>query len=166
MLLDQGLMPLITKATRITNHTSTLIDYIYTNTPEKVLQAGICLADISDHLPVFCTVSDKLPVVNDSKFFRDFKNFDDNLFLNDIRNVDFNSLISNDVNESMNNVINILEEISDKHAPLRKLSNKKKKQLNKPWISNGILKSIKRKQKLFKTNFLSNDPEKVKQYKI
>jgi hypothetical protein len=30
MLLDQGLMPLITKATRITHHTSTLIDHIYT----------------------------------------------------------------------------------------------------------------------------------------
>jgi hypothetical protein len=42
MLLDQGLMPLITKATRITHHTSTLIDHIYTNTPQKVLRAGIC----------------------------------------------------------------------------------------------------------------------------
>ena len=68
--------------------------------------------------------------------------------------------------ESMYNVMNILQEISDKHAPLRKLSHKKTKQLNKPWISNAILKSIKRKQKLFKTHFLSNDPEKVKQYKI
>ena len=38
---------------------------------------------------------------------------------------------------------NTLREISDKHAPLRKLSHKKKKQLNKPWTSNAILKSIK-----------------------
>ena len=49
---------------------------------------------------------------------------------------------------------------------MRKLTHKKKQQLNKPWISNAIVKSIKRKQKLFKTHFLSNDPEKVKQYKI
>ena len=101
MLLDQRLMPLITKATRITNHTSTLIDHIYTNIPQKVLQARICLADITDHFPVFCTVSNKLPVNNDTKLFRDFTNFDNGLFLNDIRNVDFNGLINNDVNESM-----------------------------------------------------------------
>ena len=113
-----------------------------------------------------CTVSNKLPVNNDTKVFGDFTNFDNELFLNDIRNVHFNGLINNDVNESMYNVMNTLQEISDKHAPLRKLSHKKTKQLNKPWISNAIVKSIKRKQKLFKTHFLSNDPEKVKQYKI
>ena len=31
MLLDQGFMPLIAKATRLTDHTSTLIDHIYAN---------------------------------------------------------------------------------------------------------------------------------------
>ena len=35
MLLDTGFIPLITKATRITDHTSTLIDHIYTNVPQK-----------------------------------------------------------------------------------------------------------------------------------
>ena len=54
MLLDAGFMPLITKATRITDHTSTLIDHIYTNVPHKVCKSGICLADITDHLPIFC----------------------------------------------------------------------------------------------------------------
>ena len=34
MLLDLGYMPLITKATRITDHTTTLIDHIYTNVPQ------------------------------------------------------------------------------------------------------------------------------------
>ena len=53
MLWGRGLMPVITKATRITDHTLSLIDHIYTDTPEKVIKAGICLADVSDHLPVF-----------------------------------------------------------------------------------------------------------------
>ena len=53
MLLDLGYMPPITKATRITDHTATLIDHIYTNVPKKITKAGICLADITDHLPVF-----------------------------------------------------------------------------------------------------------------
>ena len=101
MLLDQGLMPLITKATRITHHTSALTDHIYTNTPQKVLRAGICLVNISDHLPVFCTICNKLPINKDTHFYRDFKNFDSDLFLNDIRNINFNIFIKSDVNESM-----------------------------------------------------------------
>ena len=52
-ILDLSFMSLITKATRITNYTSTLIDHIYTNVPEKIIKAGICVADISDHLPIF-----------------------------------------------------------------------------------------------------------------
>jgi hypothetical protein len=42
MLFDLGFMPVITKATRVTDHTSSLIDHIYTNTPEKVIKSGIC----------------------------------------------------------------------------------------------------------------------------
>ncbi|CAH3173499.1 unnamed protein product, partial [Porites evermanni] len=51
-LLSLGFMPIITKPTRITDHTATLIDHIYTNTPEKLIKSGLCLADISDHLPL------------------------------------------------------------------------------------------------------------------
>ena len=50
ILFDLGFMAVITKSTRVTDHTSSLIDHIYTNTPEKVIKSGICLADISDHL--------------------------------------------------------------------------------------------------------------------
>ena len=64
----------------------------------------------------------------------------------------------------MNNVISALQSLPDKHAPMRKLSNKKRKQSAKPWISNAILKSIKRRQELFETHFLNNDPNKVTYY--
>ena len=58
-----------------------------------------------------------------------------------------------------------LQQITDKHAPVRKLSNKMRAQLRKPWITSAIFKSIKKRQKLFTTHFLSNDPNKVKEYK-
>ncbi len=54
MLFSYNLLPLITKPTRITDYTSTLIDHIYTNAPIHNTVSGICLVDISDHLPVFC----------------------------------------------------------------------------------------------------------------
>ena len=35
-----------------------------------------------------------------------------------------------------------------------------RKQFSKPWITNGILKSIKNKQSIYRTHFLSNNPKK------
>ena len=166
MLLDLSFLPIITKATRITDHTSTLIDHIYTNVPGKTITAGICLADVSDHLPVFCTIANKLRVTNETKYFRDFSTFNHEAFQNALANIDFKSLVTEDVNVSMNNITQTLQQISDLHAPVRKASKQKLKQLKKPWISNAILTSIKKKQKLFKTHFLSNDQSKIKKYKV
>ena len=45
----------------------------------------------------------------------------------------------------MNRVTQTLQQISDMHAPVRRASKQKRKQLNKPWISNAILTSIKKK---------------------
>jgi len=90
MLLDLGYMPLITKATRITDHTATLIDHIYTNVQQIITKAGICLADITDHLPVYCTVRNQLPVHRETKYFRDFSHFDQHLFLSDLEDIDIN----------------------------------------------------------------------------
>ena len=166
MILSLGFLPIITKATRITDHTATLIDHIYTNVPQKVLKAGICLADISDHLPIFCTVANKLPVTDDLRYFRDFSNFNDDLFLNDIAEIDLERLANDDnVNNSMNGIASALQSITDRHAPMRKATNQKRKLIRKPWISKAILISIKRRQKLFKSHFLSSDPIKIRTYK-
>ena len=65
----------------------------------------------------------------------------------------------------MNSIEEKLRLISDKHSPLRKASKQKKKQLEKPWISKAILKSVKKKQRFFRSHYLSNDPRKIKDYK-
>ena len=161
MLLDLGFMPLITK-----DHTSTLIDHIYTIMPGKPITAGICLADVSDHLPIFCTIANKLSASTEIKYYRDYSKFDNEAFLNSLASIDFRSLVTCDVNASMNRVTQILQQISDKHAPVRRASKQRRKQLNKPWISNAILISIKKKQKRFMTHFLSNNQEKVRKYKV
>ena len=46
--------PLITLPSRITSHTATLIDNIFSNHVEhSYLRSGLLLTDISDHLPIF-----------------------------------------------------------------------------------------------------------------
>lgn len=135
MLLGSSYMPMITKATRITDHTSTLIDHIYTNVPQKISKTGICLADITDHLPIFCTINNTVTTHNTDKYYRDFSKFNHEMFLHDIEKVDFNTLISADVNESMTKLVNQIQLVTDKHAPIRRMSNKKNKLTKKPWIT-------------------------------
>ena len=55
MLHSNNISPIITKPTRITNYTATLIDHIYTNNTSQMI-SGIATIDISDHLPTFCIV--------------------------------------------------------------------------------------------------------------
>ena len=45
------------------------------------------------------------------------------------------------------------------------MSQSKEKQFSKPWITSGILKSIKNKQGMYRTQFLSNNPVKTAEYK-
>ena len=55
-MYNNGFMPLITRPTRITNSSATLIDNIFTNQFSSQLGEslqGILLTDISDHYPVF-----------------------------------------------------------------------------------------------------------------
>ena len=52
-LSSSGYMPLITKPTRITKSTATLIDNIFTNNLSRTEHSsGIIINDISDHLPI------------------------------------------------------------------------------------------------------------------
>ena len=58
-----------------------------------------------------------------------------------------------------------MEEVTRKHAPIKEVPCSKLKQFDKPWISNGILKSIKVKQQIYRSHLFSNDVRKVAQYK-
>ena len=51
------------------------------------------------------------------------------------------------------------------HAPMRKLTRKQQKLINNPWISRGILKSIKTKQKMYLTHFVKCNLEQKQLYK-
>ena len=69
-------------------------------------KAGICLGDITDHLPVFFTVGNQVRFRQESKYFRDFSHFDNGLFFkSDLEAIDFNHIVNEEVNESMNNII-------------------------------------------------------------
>ena len=55
------------------------------------------------------------------------------------------------MNKLFSSFYNKYNTIVDKHAPMKKLSNRKAKQLSKPWITNGIRAATKFKNKLYAT---------------
>ena len=56
---------------------------------------------------------------------------------------------SNEVGKLFSNFIVLVSATINTHAPLTKASRKKRKLMNKLWITKGILVSIRRKQKLY-----------------
>ena len=53
-LYSYGFVPLINRPTRITSHSATIIDNIFTNNHEALIKScqGILVTDLSDHFPV------------------------------------------------------------------------------------------------------------------
>ena len=167
MLYSNNFLPLITKPTRLTDHSSTLIDHIYTNAPIENTTSGIALADISDHLPVFCICNAPTSKNKHITYYRDYSNFCKEQYLADISQINWPDLCSTstDLHEITCACMNKVKDIVNKHAHLKKATNSKMKQLNKPWLTQGLLKSIKRKQKMYKSHFFSKNSMKIKEYK-
>ena len=63
------------------------------------------------------------------------------------------------IDDNVNSLIAIFKYILDRHAPLRPMSKKEQRLSNKPWITPGILNSIKTNSQNY---FKSNNPDKKK----
>ena len=160
------LIPTVDKPTRVHRTSATLIDNIFVNNPDKLLASGNIVSDISDHFSQFCittSAKDKFRQVKNVKI-RDYSRFSGDRFNDDLTEVDWDQLIANGatcVNKLFSSFYNKYNAIVNKHAPMRKLSNRKAKQLSKPWITSGIRAAIKVKYKLYATG----DEVRYKQYR-
>ena len=157
--------PLITLPSRITSHTASLIDNIFSNHVEhSYLRSGLLITDISDHLPIFSISSDHIRTHQrqESLFVRDKCEQNISNFLDELNYIDWSNLDGyNDPKICYSKFLERYTKAYEKHFPLKKL--KRRPQLRKPWISQGLLKSIKQKNKLYK-QYLSN-PSSLKQEK-
>ena len=63
------------------------------------------------------------------------------------------------------NFISNFKTVIDKHAPMKKLSQKQTKLLSKPWITKEISVSIRNKQKMYVTHFKNGDIKQKTFYK-
>ena len=146
--------PQITKPTRVTNNSATLIDNIFTNIHNSNILSGILLTDITDHFPIFHITElnhtiETRPQATVS--FRRFTKAEKDKFVEQIRNTDWDSIVNghDDVNFATSAFTNTFTETFNNCFPITTL-NPKKKRIIKPWITPAILTSVYQKNKLYR----------------
>ena len=95
---------------------------------------------------------------------RDFSKFCTVRFNNDLAGVQWDNILingQNDVNKMFSSFYNKFNKVVNKHAPIKKLSGRKAKELSKPWITAGLKRSVRVKYKLY----ASGDEIKYKYYR-
>ena len=115
---------LISHPTRETNHSSTCIDNIITNMPEKINSAGVIETDLSDHYAVFAVVnsnsSEKIHHQKLTSYRRAYNKMTKITFIENIRNQNWSTVFNeNDINIKYNNFINIFTQHMNSCFPVR-----------------------------------------------
>ena len=160
--------PHILQPTRITDHSATLIDNIYFNSVDHFTTSGNIIYDISDHLPNFLIISKlNFKIFKNGVFVRDYSHYNEEDLITETGDVNWETVYnSDDVNLAFNTFFNKLNMITEKHVPLKKLSKNKVKLLTKPWITKGLMISIKNKNKLYKLYLKSKNGYYLSKFKL
>lgn len=167
-MFTQGYLPLITKPTRITRQTATLIDHIYSNKLSLNYTTGILITDLADHFGTFILSKSTTSLTAQHNFTSVRKQKPDNItaFRNELAKIDFSSVLqSNCPNESYNKFIDLYMQSYDNTCPLKKIKLTRKMLQREPWITNGILTSSKKKQKLFHNKMKHPNEQNIQKYK-
>ena len=164
MMFSSAFYPLITRPTRISNTSATLIDNIFVNKIEENYKCGILFTDLSDHLPVFLTTNNSLQLKVRSDInikHRLINNKTINQLCQGLECEDWNEIYSKtDVQDAYDNFYTKLYHLFHKNIPLVKARKRVYDYGQKiPWITKGILKSRKTKNKLYK-KFIKNPSKK------
>ena len=157
-----GLNQIVTKPTRITDKSRSLIDLILVNNPAMVKNCNVVdFPSISDHCLVFLTYSVKRPKFKPKRVNRrDFRNFKSVDFTSDVDKINWEKLQTIQTNNylppltRLNNQVLFFEnhflDVIDKHAPFREVVIKKP--VNPSWMTAEILELMDRRD-LYKSQF-------------
>ena len=172
LIYQSGLIPTINKPTRVTRKTATIIDHILANSfLDTNFQTMIFKADISDHFSICFLLQSTMPKIENKVTYitrRITKQDAIEKFNQDLYKISWDDIIKNkNPNEAYNMFLQKVKVLYDQYFP-KQFIKIKEKDLRSPWITRGIKKSSKRKQKLY-NKFLKNrnnkDEYEYKNYK-
>ena len=147
-----GLKQIIKEPTRVTLHTSTLIDHVAVSDPRNIADSGVLKIAMSNHYMVYCVRKFRGALTKQHKKIttRQMKNFDETSFFADISSVDWNLIIqrSADLDSAVENWTTMLSLIIEKHAPMRqhRVSDR-----YCPWLTSELKATMRSRDKLKKS---------------
>ena len=154
-MLEHGFIPVISRPTRVTSHSATIIDHTFVNNCAAVTKSGIISIDLSDHLAPFTNIlieKRKCDIFEDvqSQNWRQINDENLELFKKEYSEADW-SFVANI--ESADDKFTAFEtkyrNIYDKCFPPKTKQNKKRK-FDKPWLLPWLKGACDRKNKLYK----------------
>lgn len=157
----------ISKATRLTAETATLLDICLTNTLPTSCVAGSLAVDISDHLPISCTIPSSNGTCKSNKKVRSRQINADTLGIFRYRVIatDWNHVLQErDANLAYKLFINKLIKCYDEAFPVS-VKNAKRQKIRKPWISNALFKKITKKNNMYHAFIKTRDIKLLSEFK-
>jgi hypothetical protein len=170
---SSGLLPCITKPTRITHTTATLIDNIYVKPHrEAKLHSGIIIHEFADHLPVFVFSGKVNKKINKDPLTFQHRQLNTTALqqiTSCLGDLDWNCLNTMNIDDAYLSFSNKLKETLDKIAPEKTVIIPHKYIIRDPWVTKGIVKSSKYLDKLFRAKlkqpYCQNSLNKYIQYR-
>ena len=135
--MAQGFIPYITKPTRITSTTATLIDHLYFNHTHTEYDSGIIITDMTDHFGIFHLIYG-IPTVHNIKY-KQTRQLNILKFKTLLTKADYTSVLSAiDSNEAYNNFMQIYKSLFEISCPVKTTKINIKKYIKRePWITSG-----------------------------
>ncbi len=155
LLFTHGFLQVITKPTRCTSTTATLIDHCITNSDQKDHFSRIITNRISDHFPILFRIN-KNERIKDPKMvqFRDFSSTNINNFKQYLGAFDWNIVYNiDDTQNACNKFFEQINNAVELFFPLKTQRFNKNIHRRDPWFTKGLLVSRKNKNQL-KMNFI------------
>ena len=153
-MFSNFLQPRVVYPTRIIDNAQpSLTDNIFSSCIDSDIISGNIIDKISDHMPNFLILQEfKKSELRVKYKKRDYSKFNEFAFNSDLNNENIAQAIinSNNVNGKYDIFQKHLERTMEKHAPLKNLSKKETELKLNPWLTKGILKSIRVKTKYYK----------------
>ena len=149
------MLPQILQPTRVTDHSATVIDNIFTNATNFETISGNILNQIADHFSQFFILRKINANYKNSAYHQyDYSNFNKDNFLTDFSKIDWSdsdSIGDTHVNKKFFNFQNKVSKCVREHVPPIKLSRKKLSLRSKPWITPKIEYMMAKRDKYLRT---------------
>jgi len=157
-MITNGLVAKITLPTKINRNSCKLYDHIFTRLKNTSIKSDACiyLTNISDHLPVFLSLQFNHKRESRPKYIEKRAHTTQNQILyldktaEKLSQVHFDSCLTTDPNIDFNKLNQILDSAYEESIPLVKRKVTKYTQKDSPWITQGLLNSIKTRDILYK----------------